>query len=81
MFRWTSKYEKNTQGKFKNKVRANFFTCVFKYSRINLNIKETTAMAKGTKETKEQSEAKKPQAKSEKKSSCGCGCIPPMKTK
>ncbi len=38
-------------------------------------------MANGTKETKEQSEVKKPQAKSETKSSCGCGCIPPMKTK
>jgi hypothetical protein len=38
-------------------------------------------MAKGEKETKEQSEAKKSQVKSEKKSSCGCGCIPLMKTK
>lgn len=38
-------------------------------------------MTKGTKETKEQIEEKKPQAKSETKSSCGCGCIPPMKTK
>jgi hypothetical protein len=39
------------------------------------------AMAKGTKETKKQSEIKKPQTKSEKKSSCGCGCIPSMKKK
>ncbi len=38
-------------------------------------------MAKGAKETKEQSEVKKPQTTIEKKSSCGCGCIPPMKTK
>ena len=38
-------------------------------------------MAKDTKKTKKQSEIKKPQTKSEKKSSCGCGCIPPMKTK
>jgi len=40
-----------------------------------------TAMAKGDKEIKKQSEKKKPHAKSETKSSCGCGCIPPMKTK
>ncbi len=38
-------------------------------------------MAKGAKETKEQSEVKKPQVKSKKKNSCGCGCIPPMKKK
>lgn len=33
-------------------------------------------MAKGTRETRE-----KPVVKSETKSSCGCGCIPPLKTK
>jgi hypothetical protein len=38
-------------------------------------------MAKGSKEIKEQSKVKKPQVKSEKKSSCGCGCILPVKTK
>ncbi len=43
--------------------------------------REVIMMAKGTKETKKQSEAKKPQVKEEKKNSCGCGCIPPMKAK
>ncbi len=38
-------------------------------------------MVKGTKETDEQPEVKKPQAESETKSPCGCGCIPPIKTK
>ncbi len=38
-------------------------------------------MAKGTKETREQSEVKKPQVKSEKKSSCGCGCVLTVRTK
>jgi hypothetical protein len=38
-------------------------------------------MAKGTKETKKKSEIKKPQVKGEKKSSCGCGCDWPIKTK
>ncbi len=33
------------------------------------------------KETKEHPEEKKPEVKSGTKSSCGCGCIPPMKTK
>jgi hypothetical protein len=38
-------------------------------------------MAKDTKETKEQLEEKKTELKSGSKSSCGCGCIPHMKTK
>jgi len=38
-------------------------------------------MAKDTKETKEQPEEKKTEVKSGTKCSCGCGCIPPMKTK
>jgi hypothetical protein len=33
------------------------------------------------KETKEQPEGKKTEIKSETKGSCGCGCLPPMKTK
>ena len=37
-------------------------------------------MAKDIKKAKEQPE-KKSDVKSETKSSCGCGCIPPMKTK
>lgn len=37
-------------------------------------------MTKDTKETKEQPE-KKSEVKSEPKGSCGCGCIPHMKTK
>lgn len=35
-------------------------------------------MAKDTKETPEE---KKPEVKTQTKSSCGCGCIPPMKSK
>ena len=38
-------------------------------------------MAKDTKETKEQPEEKKTEVKSGTKCSCGCGCIPPIKTK
>jgi hypothetical protein len=38
-------------------------------------------MAKDTVEPKEKSEEKKPDGKNETKSSCGCGCIPPMKSK
>jgi hypothetical protein len=38
-------------------------------------------MAKDGKETKERPEEKKAEVKSGSKSSCGCGCIPPMKTK
>jgi len=38
-------------------------------------------MAKDSKETKEQPEEKKLEVKSVPKSSCGCGCVPPMKTK
>lgn len=33
------------------------------------------------KETKETPEEKKTEVKSETKRTCGCGCIPPMKTK
>ena len=33
------------------------------------------------KETTEQPEEKKTEVKSEAKDSCGCGCLPPMKTK
>ena len=38
-------------------------------------------MAKDSKEIKEQPEEKKTEVNSGSKSSCGCGCIPPMKTK
>ncbi len=38
-------------------------------------------MTKGTKQIKEKPEEKKPETKAEKKSSCGCGCVPPFKTK
>ncbi len=38
-------------------------------------------MAKSTKETREKPEVKKPQVNTEKKGSCGCGCIPHVKTK
>lgn len=41
-------------------------------------MREVITMAKGT---KEQLEEKKPQTKGETRNSCGCGCIPPMKTK
>lgn len=44
-------------------------------------MREVITMAKGTKETKKQLEEKKPQTKGETRNSCGCGCIPPMKTK
>lgn len=38
-------------------------------------------MVKDTKGTKGRSEVKKPQVKRKVKTSCGCGCIPSMKTK
>ncbi len=38
-------------------------------------------MAKDTREPKGKPEEKKPDATCETKSSCGCGCIPPIKTK
>lgn len=38
-------------------------------------------MGKDIKETKKHPEAKKPPVKNGTKTSCGCGCIPPMKTK
>ncbi len=38
-------------------------------------------MTRNNKETKEKPEEKKPQIKNETKSSCGCGCVPPVKTK
>jgi hypothetical protein len=37
-------------------------------------------MAKDAKEEKENPEEKKPEIKVQKKSTCGCGCIPPVKT-
>jgi len=39
------------------------------------------AMEKDTVEQKEKPEEKKPDGKNEIKGSCGCGCVPPMKTK
>lgn len=33
------------------------------------------------KETKEQPEEKKTEVNNEAKGSCGCGCLPPVKTK
>lgn len=47
---------------------------------IHLNRKEVITMAKGIKEIKGKPEEKKPEDKSEIKSSCGCGCVP-LKTK
>jgi len=38
-------------------------------------------MAKDSKEAQEQPEAKKPHAEGETKSTCGCGCVPPIKKK
>ena len=47
----------------------------------NLNKEEVRTMAKDiNKETKEEPETKKTEVKSETKC-CGCGCIPPVKTK
>lgn len=36
-------------------------------------------MTKDKKETKEYPDEKKTQVKGEAKSSCGCGCVPPMR--
>ncbi len=41
--------------------------------------KEVITMAKDIKETKKHPEEKKNEVKSGAKSSCGCGCVPPMK--
>jgi len=38
-------------------------------------------MVKSTKGAKGQSKAKKPQVKRKAETSCGCGCIPTVKTK
>lgn len=38
-------------------------------------------MTKDSKDAKEKSEEKKPVLKTETKNSCGCGCIPSLKTK
>ena len=47
----------------------------------NLNKEEVRTMAKDiNKETKEEPETKKTEVKSGAKC-CGCGCIPPVKTK
>ncbi len=34
-----------------------------------------------TKDPKEKPEEKMPEVKTQTKSSCGCGCVPPMKAK
>jgi len=39
------------------------------------------AMAKDIKKTKKKLEEKKPQVKNKTNGSCGCGCVPPVKTK
>jgi len=75
------KYGKNKKGSFKNKIRG-FFTRIYKLISNNLIEKEVRTMTKNIKkETTEQPEEKNTEVKSEAKGSCGCGCLPPMKTK
>jgi len=64
---------------FKDKIR-NFFTHLYKLISNNLIRKEVRAMTKDTTEQKEKPEEKKPDVKTQTKSSCGCGCMP-IKTK
>lgn len=81
LFGRSSKYGKSKQGSFRDKIGKNF-THLFKYLRIYLIRKEVGPMKKEIKkETKEHPKEKKTEVKSEIKGSCGCGCLPPMKTK
>ena len=82
LFREADKHGKNKQESLKNKIGVNFFTHTYKLISNNLNKEEVRTMAKDiNKETKEEPETKKAEIKGGTKCSCGCGCIPPMKTK
>jgi hypothetical protein len=58
-----------------------FFDILYKLLSTNLIRREVITMAKDINEAKEKPEEKKTEVKSGSICSCGCGCIPTVKTR